>query len=88
MAGVTPKPAQSARKRRRMTEDDLIAVVESAAQDGSWNAAAWLLERRWPDRYSKSRGPIAPEATPLDEPESGPDPFAEVVDLARKRRSR
>ncbi len=27
--------------------------VEDAAQDGNWQAAAWKLERRYPDNYGK-----------------------------------
>jgi hypothetical protein len=71
-----------------MTESELVGVIEDAAQAGSWNASAWLLERRWPERWSKSKGPIAPEATPPEEPETGskPNPFGEVIDLETKRR--
>jgi hypothetical protein len=83
---VNADPARRTRKRRRMTEDELIEVIEDAAKAGSWNAAAWLVERRWPEHWSKTKGPIAPEATP-PEPVPG-DPFAEVVDLAHKRRAR
>lgn len=82
----TAEPVKRAR-RRRMTESELIAVIEDAAKGGSWNAAAWLVERRWPERWSKTKGPIAPEATPPEPDESGAsNPFAEVVDLAAKRR--
>lgn len=33
----------------------LISVIESAAARGFWQSAAWLLERRWPERYGTKR---------------------------------
>jgi hypothetical protein len=66
-----------------MTEDELIAVIEDAAKGGSWNAAAWLVERRWPEHWSKTRGPVEPEPEEPDAP--GENPFAQVVDLAKRR---
>jgi len=30
-----------------------LAIIEKAAQDGSWQAAAWKLERRHPDEFGK-----------------------------------
>jgi hypothetical protein len=27
--------------------------VQRAAQDGSWQAATWLLERMWPETYGQ-----------------------------------
>jgi hypothetical protein len=78
------------RARRAMSEAQLIGVVEDSARDGSWNAAAWLLERRWPERWLKlSSRPSA--AAPIPEPPEplepdDPDPFADVVELAKRRR--
>jgi hypothetical protein len=31
----------------------LLAMIDGSAVDGDWKAAAWILERRWPDRYSR-----------------------------------
>jgi hypothetical protein len=66
-----------------MTESELIGVVEDAARDGSWNAAAWLVERRWPERWMK------PGTRPLpapEKPEETPDdPIGGVIELARRR---
>lgn len=31
-----------------------LAKIEAAANNGSWKAAAWKLERRYPDRYGRS----------------------------------
>jgi hypothetical protein len=71
--------------RRRVTLDEqtvagevdeatLVASIKDAAQRGQWRAAAWLLERGYPER---KRGPGE-----LD----GGDPFAEVDELAARRR--
>jgi transposase len=31
-----------------------LAKIEAAANDGSWQAAAWKLERRYPHEYGKT----------------------------------
>jgi hypothetical protein len=31
----------------------LLAKIEKAATDGNWQAAAWKLERRYPDQYGR-----------------------------------
>jgi len=76
-------PNSATRRRKRATESELLEVIENAARGGSWNAAAWLLERRWAHKYRLYRLPasvIKPEAEPEAKPE--PDPFADVVKLA------
>ncbi|PZC52328.1 hypothetical protein LH53_05795, partial [Mesotoga sp. TolDC] len=30
-----------------------IAIIQRAAQDGVWQAAAWFLERRYPNDYAR-----------------------------------
>ena len=30
-----------------------IALIDKAAQDGSWQAAAWKLERKYPNRWGR-----------------------------------
>ena len=32
-----------------------LAKIEQAASDGTWQAAAWKLERRYPDDYGRQR---------------------------------
>lgn len=32
-----------------------VAIIQKAAQDGTWTAAAWWLERRHPDLYGSDR---------------------------------
>lgn len=31
----------------------LLAKIEQAANDGTWQAAAWKLERRWPQEFGR-----------------------------------
>ena len=64
-------------RRKRMTEAELVAVVENAAREGSWNAAAWLLERRYRTRWGKK------QPVPKPAPEPVRDPLAAVVEIAR-----
>lgn len=33
-----------------------VAYIQTAAKDGSWQAAAWWLERTVPETYSRSKG--------------------------------
>jgi hypothetical protein len=63
-----------------------VGLIAGAAQE-SWQAAAWMLERSYPDRWARpsqrDHEPAAPAAPTPEE-----DPFADVVDLAERRRSR
>lgn len=61
------------------SEPRLLICIAKAAAQGNWRAAAWVLERRYPERWARG---VEPELTsPRD-----PDPFAEVDELARRRR--
>jgi hypothetical protein len=63
------------------SEVRLVALVAQQART-TWRAAAWLLERQFPERWG-------PQRFDRDEPPlvSGPgDPFAEVDELAERRR--
>lgn len=39
---------------RDQAEASQVATVAQAARNGSWRASAWLLERRWPERWAKA----------------------------------
>jgi hypothetical protein len=77
------------RRRRSLSERELELVIHEAARGGSWNAAAWLLERKWPIRWAtwSTRKPPADMSAP-PEPEPDEDRFGEVVALARRRSRR
>ena len=71
----------------------LAAVIEAAGED--WRAHAWLLERRWPHRWARSAPRSsrstatpapAPPVAPVEDAET-PNPFAEIDELAAKRRN-
>ena len=32
-----------------------VTVIQDSAAKGSWRAAAWLLERRWPERWGRGK---------------------------------
>jgi hypothetical protein len=58
-------------ERGRVVEVDLLATVVDAA-GSDWRAAAWVLERRWPERWARAgrrpeEPPLGPEEDDLDE---------------------
>lgn len=60
-----------------------VAIIATAAQS-NWQAAAWLLERTYPERWAR---PSQRAAFETGEPAAAPeDPFAEVDELATRRR--
>jgi hypothetical protein len=71
---------------RALEEHVLVAQIARAAQTpGGWRAAAWLLERRHPQRWGDPRL-VARKAEREDELTDLADPFREVDELARRRR--
>jgi hypothetical protein len=75
---------QSVEQARADAETRNIAIVATAAAT-NWQAAAWLLERTYPDRWARiSQRNLAGA---VNEPPARPDdPFAEVDELAAARR--
>jgi hypothetical protein len=80
-AGVLPPELQAALDHA-LEEHRLVARVAAAAPT-NWRAAAWLLSRRFPDRWGDHRAVSGREVLPgliAD------DPFREVDELAVRRR--
>lgn len=44
------------KEAQALAEVDKIGIISSAANDGTWQAAAWYLERKHPDRWAAQRG--------------------------------
>lgn len=45
--------ATAMRKARADGDVAMVAVINSAAEDGQWRAAAWMLERRNPQQWGR-----------------------------------
>jgi hypothetical protein len=65
--------------RRAEHEGILVAQLGRAAARGSWRAAAWMLERQYPERWALPADPPAPEDA---------DGVDALDELAERRRGR
>lgn len=74
---------------RAESEAGMVARIAKAASNGSWQAAAWLLERRAPERWAKAaeRRLLADQES-ADKQQVAPDPFSEADELAARRAGR
>ena len=71
------KEAEAAAEVRNM------ALIQQAAQAGTWQASAWYLERRYPSRYGR-RDRLehsGPDGGPIKQQVVGDDQRAEVTAL-------
>src|SRR4051812_42016 len=75
MRGRPPAPLPVSAQLAQ-AEPGLVGAIIAAADRGSWQAAAWLLERSFPDRWAR-REPGKQAAVA--------DRFSEVDELATKR---
>lgn len=70
---------------RAESEAVLVARIAKAASSGSWQAASWLLERRFAERWAKVTE--RKRANSDEEAEKSVDPFAEIDELAQRRKT-
>jgi transposase len=59
-----------------LEEPELVGEMVAAARRGQWQAAAWLLERAFPEKWGKDARPVTRSA----------DAFSDLDELAAKRR--
>lgn len=50
-----PEFAESVEKAEAVAQHTLLARIERASVDGQWQAAAWMLERRWFGDYGRKQ---------------------------------
>ncbi len=43
------------KKAQSKGEMEAVSLIQKAAKDGTWQAAAWFLERAFPERWSRNR---------------------------------
>jgi hypothetical protein len=81
---IRPRSELEQAIERATEEPKLVASVVAAAARGDWRASAWVLSRRWPDRWGPPpQRRVEQHVRELDSPDS---PFAEVDELAARRR--
>jgi hypothetical protein len=73
-------PEIEAALERATSEARLVALIAQAASKGNWRAAAFILERRYPERWARRERPV------IEPPPVTDDPFREIDELAARRR--
>jgi hypothetical protein len=91
-AGEEPYATLAERVERARSEGEVrnVATIAKAATE-RWDAAAWLLERQYPERWGRVSMRLrteTPEELSESQVERAHDPFAEADELAEKRRRR
>lgn len=72
---------EKVQRARAEAETRNVAIIAQAATE-NWQAAAWLLERAYPERWARPSQRMKPDDEPVT---AADDPFAEVDELARRR---
>lgn len=63
-----------------------LAKIEEAARDGSWQAAAWKLERRYPQEYGRRSVEVSgPNGGPLKFSQADYDAAQQELDAWRRQ---
>ena len=68
---------QEVKKAEGQAEVKWLAKIEKAASEGQWTAAAWKLERRFPDRWAKREHITHERIRPPEVVEEYTDPWLE-----------
>lgn len=70
---------QAMQKAEAERVDEWLKIIRHAAMTGTWTAAAWLLERLYPDEYGRTRKEAAP-SLPKEPPDATSPPTEADVD--------
>lgn len=65
-------------------EQSLVGYVRREAMEGNWQAAAWLAERRFPERYVR-KSVTADKPVATSNPDDPFDHLDNVTSIAKKR---
>lgn len=71
---------------RAEAEATLVTRIAKAAQNGSWSAAAWLLERRAPERWAKPSERTRGDQSTDEAEKPKPSTLDALDELAERRR--
>jgi hypothetical protein len=90
---LTDQEAEFVRFLRDVEEADAdagrgaLAAIVRAAQKGTWQAAAWLLERRWPEDYGRRTQVemAGPDGGPLQVEITAADLLAQLEQMTSER---
>jgi hypothetical protein len=92
-SAAVDRPYRELRERvehaKAQAEARNVASIANAARQ-NWQAAAWLLERQYPDRWGRTsvrlRDTPVEDAPQVERAVDDDDPFREVDELAERRR--
>jgi transposase len=72
-----PQFAQAIKEAQASGEEALVDIIKGHAFE-TWQAAAWLLERRYPERYGPPKQRLQHEVTPMT-PEQAAAKYRELT---------
>lgn len=78
---------EAVKRAEAVAEAGALAAIRSAYQGGTWQAAAWYLERKHPERWGKSdRLKLEARAVQVEEQSTGEDAREKLLRLVGRMR--
>lgn len=74
---------EQVKKAESDVELEAVGIVRNAATKGTWQAAAWLLERKFPKRWALQRARLDPNEKPLSPGEAATEGRRVVLEYLR-----